>query len=51
MPELQFLKTLFFLEICKKWQSWVNIRFFSHLKSFSVSIIKKITFIVSVKLN
>ena len=51
MPELQFLKTLFFLEICKKLQSWVNISFFSYLKSFSVSIIKKITFIVSVKPN
>ena len=49
MPELQFIKTLIFTRAFKL-QNWVNFSFF-YLKFFSVSIIKKMTFIVSVKPN
>ena len=48
IPELQFLKTLIFPRVLENLQNWVNFHFLSHLKFFSVSIIKKM-FIVSVK--
>ena len=51
MPELQFLKRLIFHRALQKLQNRVHFRFFSSLKFLSVSIIKKITFIVSVKSN
>ena len=51
MPELQFLETLNFPRALWKLQNWVNFRFVSYLKFFSVSINKKITFTVSVKPN
>ena len=51
MPELQFLKTLIFLRALQKLQNWVNFSFFFYSKFFCVSIIKKMTFIVSVKPN
>ena len=37
-----------FLRAPLKLQNWVNFSFFSYLKLFSVSIIKKMTFVVSV---
>ena len=51
MPELQFLKTSIFPKTLKKLQNSVNLSFFSYLKFSSVSIIKKITFLVSDKPN
>ena len=51
MPELQFLKTLILWRTLDKLKNRVNFSFFSYLKFFSVSIIKKKTFIVSVKPN
>ena len=51
MPELQFLERLIYPRALKKLENWVNFRSSSHLKFFSVCIIKKMTFIVSVKPN
>ena len=51
MPGLQFLKMPIFPRALSKLQDWVNLSFFPYLKFFSVSIIKKMTFIVSVKPN
>ena len=51
MPELQFLERLIFPRALKKLENWVNFSFSSHLKFFSVYIIKKMTFVVSVKPN
>ena len=51
MPELQFLKSQIFPRALLKLQNWVNFSFFSYLKYFSVSVIKKMTFIFSVKPN
>ena len=51
MPELQFLKALIFPRVLGKLQNSVNVRFFSDLKFFSASIIKKMAFIVGVKTN
>ena len=49
MPRLQFLKMLIFPRALQKLQNRVNSSFFSYLKFFSVSIIKKTMFTVSVK--
>ena len=49
MIKLQFLKTLIFPRALQTLQNWGNISFFSYLKFFCVSIIEKITFIISVK--
>ena len=51
MHELQFFKNTDFSWSSLKVQNWVNFSFFSYLKFFSVSIIKKMKFIVSVKPN
>ena len=51
MPELHFLKTLIFPRALWKLQNWVNLSFSSPLKCFSVWIIDKMMFIVSVKPN
>ena len=51
MTGLQVLKTLIFPRALLKLKNRVNFRIFSCLKLFSVSIIKKMTFIVSVKPN
>ena len=48
MPEPQFLKTLIFPRALLKLQIWVNFSFFQF---FSVSIIKKMMFMASAKLN
>ena len=48
MPELQFLKTLIFPRVLLNLQNWV---FFFLIKNISVSIIKKVKFIVSIKPN
>ena len=50
MPELQFLKTLIFPRAIWKLENWVNFSFFSYLIFFSVSITKKMTFIVRLNL-
>ena len=47
----QKLKTLIFPRALQKLQIWVNFSFFSNLKFFCFSIIKKMTFINSVKPN
>ena len=49
MPRLQFLKMLNFPRALQKLQNRVNFSFFSYLKFFPVSIIKKTMFTVSVK--
>ena len=51
MTGLQVLKTLIFPRALLKLKNRVNFRIFSCLKLFSASIIKKMTFIVSVKPN
>ena len=51
MPKLQFLVTLIFPRTLQKLHNWLNFSFFSYLKFYCVSIIKKMTFIVSVKPN
>ena len=51
MLKLQFLKTLIFSRALQKLQNWVHFSFFSYLKFFCVSIIEKMTFIISVKPN
>ena len=51
MPKLKFLKTLIFPSTLQRFQNWVNFSFFSSLKFFCFSIIKKMTFMVSVKPN
>ena len=49
MTRLQVLKMLNFPRALQKLQNRVNFSFFSYLKFFSVSIIKKTMFTVSVK--
>ena len=49
MTRLQVLKMLNFPRALQKLQNRVNFSFFSYLKLFSVSIIKKMMFTVSVK--
>ena len=51
MLKLQFSKTLIFPTALQKLQNWVNFSFFSYLKFICVSIIEKMTFIISVKPN
>ena len=51
MPKLKFWKTLIFPRALQKLQNRVNFNLFSYLKLFCYTIIKKMTFIVSVKLN
>ena len=51
MPKLKILKTLIFPRALQKLQNWVNFSFFPYLKLFCFSIIKKMTFIISVKPN
>ena len=53
MPELQFLKTLVFHRALEKLQlqNLVNFSIFSYLTFMSVSIIKEMTFVASVKSN
>ena len=51
MPKLKFWKALIFPRALEKFQNWVNFSLFSYLKLFCFSIITKMTFIVSVKLN
>ena len=50
MPKFKFLKTLIFSRALQKLQN-CNFSFFSYLKFVYFSIIKKMTFIVSVKPN
>ena len=47
----EILKTLIFPRALQKLQNRVNFSFFSYLKLFCFSIIKKMMFIVSVKPN
>ena len=51
MLKLQFLKTLIFPRALQNLENWVSFSFFSFLQFFCVSIIKKMTFIISVKPN
>ena len=51
MPKLQFLKGSFFAEFYKSYKIEKILAFFSYLKFFSASIIKKMAFIVGVNSN
>ena len=51
MLKLQFLKMLIFPRALQNLLSWVSFSFFFFLKFYCVSIIEKMTFIISVKPN